>query len=50
LDRLAGPGFDKNDAAEWLSSFLGKKYDEAYTLASEAFGLSLVERLDDASE
>jgi hypothetical protein len=24
LDHLAAPGFDKDDAAEWLSYFLGK--------------------------
>ncbi len=49
LDHLAGTGLDKDDAAEWLSYYLGKKYDAAYTLASEALGLPLVERLDDAS-
>jgi hypothetical protein len=49
FDHLAGPSFDKDDAAEWLSYFLGGKYDAAYTLASEALGLPLVERLDDAS-
>jgi hypothetical protein len=49
LEHLAGPGFEKDDAAEWLSYFLGKKYDASYTLASEALGLPLVERLDDAS-
>jgi hypothetical protein len=26
LDQLAAPGYDKDDAAEWLSYFLGKKY------------------------
>jgi hypothetical protein len=49
LDHLAAPGFEKDDAAEWLSYFLGKKYDAAYTLASEALGLPLVGRLDDTS-
>jgi hypothetical protein len=29
--------------------FFGKKYDASYTLASEALGSPLVERLDDAS-
>jgi len=24
LDHLAGPGFEKDDAAEWLSYFLGR--------------------------
>ena len=47
LDQLAAPGYDKDDATEWLSYFLGKKYDAAYNLASEALGLPLVERLDD---
>ncbi len=49
LDHLAAPGFDKDDAAEWLSYFLGEKYDVAYTVASEVLGLPLVERLDDVS-
>ncbi len=49
LDHLPGPGFEKDDAAEWPSHFLGKKNDAAYTLASEALGLPLVERLDDVS-
>jgi hypothetical protein len=49
LDHLAGLGFEKDDAAEWLSYFGGKKYDASYTLASEALGLPLVERLDDVS-
>jgi hypothetical protein len=49
LDHLADPGFGKDYAVEWLSYFLGKKYDASYTLASEALWLPLVERLDDAS-
>jgi hypothetical protein len=47
LDHLAGPGFENDDATEWLSYFLGKKYDAAYILATEALGLPLVERFDD---
>jgi hypothetical protein len=49
LEHLAGPGFEKDDAAEWLSYFLGKRYDASYTFASEALGLPLIERLDYAS-
>ncbi len=49
LGHLAVPGFEKVDDAEWLSYFLGKKYHASYTLASEALGLPIVERLDDAS-
>ncbi len=49
LDHIAGPGYDKDDAAEWLFYFLGKKNDAASTLALEALGLPLVNWLDDAS-
>ncbi len=45
LDHMAASGFDKDDAAEWLSYLLGKTYDAANTLASEALGLPLVERV-----
>jgi hypothetical protein len=40
LDHLAGLGFEKDDATEWLSYFLGIKYNAAHTLASEALGLT----------
>lgn len=49
LDHIVPVGNDKDDAAEWMSFFLGKKHDGAFTLASEALGLPLVQRLDDAS-
>jgi hypothetical protein len=42
LDHMVPMGNDKDDAAEWLSFFLGKKYDGAFMLASEALGLPLV--------
>ncbi len=35
LEHLAGGDCDKDDAAEWLSYYLGKKHDGALT-ASEA--------------
>jgi hypothetical protein len=40
---------DKVDAAEWLVTYLGRKYDASFILASEALGLPLVQRLDEAS-
>jgi hypothetical protein len=40
---------DKEDLAQWLAFYLGKKYDGSFTLASEALGISLVQRLDSAS-
>jgi hypothetical protein len=46
LEHLAGGDCDKEDAAEWLSYYLGKKHDGAFTLASEALGLPLVQRMD----
>jgi hypothetical protein len=36
LDHIVPMGNDKDDAAKWLSFFLGKKYDGAFMLASEA--------------
>ena len=46
LDHIAGGDCSEDDAAEWLSYYLGKKYDGAFTLASEALGLPLVQRMD----
>jgi hypothetical protein len=40
---------DKEDSAQWLAFYLGKKYDGSFTLASEALGIPLVQRLDSAS-
>ncbi len=49
LDHVAGPGYDKNDDAEWMSYFLGKKYDATVTSALVALGFPFVNRLDYAS-
>jgi hypothetical protein len=51
LEHVAGglENHDKEDAAEWLKYYLGKKYDASFILASEALGLPLVQRLDEAS-
>lgn len=46
LKHLAGGDCNEEDAAEWLSYYLGKKYDGAFTLASEALGIPLVQRMD----
>jgi hypothetical protein len=34
---------DKEDAAEWLVTYLGKEYDASFILASGALGLPLVQ-------
>lgn len=51
LDHLVGKGQknDKEDAAEWMITYLGKRYDTAFTLASEALRTPVVQRLDEAS-
>jgi hypothetical protein len=51
LEHLTGgvEQHDKEDAAEWLVSYLGKRYDASFILASEALGLPLVQQLDEAS-
>ncbi len=50
LQHLAGNKEpDENDAAQWLSYYLGKKHDRPFTAASEAFGILLVQCLDPAS-
>ena len=40
---------NKEDSAQWLAYYVGKHYDGSFTLASEALGLPLVQRLDSAS-
>jgi hypothetical protein len=40
---------NKEDLAQWLAFYLGKKYDGSFTLASEAFGIPLVQRLNSVS-
>jgi len=42
-------GTDSADAAEWLCYYLGKKYSSSFTLASEALGYPLVQRMDEVS-
>jgi hypothetical protein len=51
LEQLTGGvvQHDKEDAVEWLITYLGKRYDASFILASEALGLPLVQRLDEAS-
>ncbi len=40
---------DKEDVAEWLITYLGKRYDAAFTLASKALGTPVVQCLNEAS-
>jgi len=40
---------DKNDAAQWMSYYLGSKYEGPFTLALEALGLPVVQRMDEQS-
>ncbi len=37
---------DKDDAAEWLTTYLGKRYEGPFMLASKALGVPLVQQLD----
>jgi hypothetical protein len=38
---------DKNDAAQWMSYYLGSKYEGPFTLALEALGLPVVQHMDE---
>ncbi len=50
LDHVAGSDQrDENDAAKWMSYYIGKKYDGPFTLALEALGSPVVQRLDEKS-
>jgi hypothetical protein len=49
LDHLAGGDMDKEDAAQWLCYYLGRKHDASFTLACNALGIPLVERMDETS-
>jgi hypothetical protein len=48
LEHIAGED-SVEDAAQWLITHLGKQYEASFTLASEALGLPLVERMDAAA-
>ncbi len=50
LDHVAGSNqHNENDAAKWMSCYIGKKYNGPFTLALEALGLPVVQRLDEKS-
>ena len=51
LEHLTGlsENLEIENAAEWLITYLGKKYDTSFVLALEALGLPLVQRMDEAS-
>jgi len=51
LEHLTGSSenLEIENAAEWLITYLGKKYDTSFVLALEALGLPLVQRMDEAS-
>jgi hypothetical protein len=40
---------EKNDAAQWLSYYLGDKYKGSFSHALEALGIPIVQRLDEQS-
>ncbi len=40
---------DKNVSAQWLSYYLCKRYVDSFTLAIEALGIPVVQRLDETS-
>ncbi len=49
LDHLVGNNCDKDDAAEWLCYYIGKRHDPSFTLASESLGYPLVQHMDEAA-
>jgi hypothetical protein len=50
FDHVAGSDqHDENDAAKWMSCYIGEKYDGPFMLALEALGLPVVQHLDDKS-
>jgi len=42
-------GTDSEDAAEWICYYIGKKFNSSFTIASEALGYPLVQRMDEAA-
>jgi len=48
LNHIAGPD-SMEDAAQWITTYLGKHYEASFTLASEDLGFPLVERMDEVS-
>jgi hypothetical protein len=48
LDHVGGSDqCNENDAAKWMSYYIGKKYDGPFTLALEALSLPVVQHLDE---
>jgi hypothetical protein len=48
LNLAGGEDCNKNNTADWVSYYLGKKHDGAFTLASESLGLPIMHLLDAA--
>lgn len=44
-----GADTDKEDSAQWLAYYIGKKHDASLTLACDELGTPLVQKLDEAS-
>ena len=40
---------DRNDAAQWLSIYLGRHFEGSFTIALDALGLPVVQQLDEKS-
>jgi hypothetical protein len=40
---------EENEGAQWMSCYLGKKYEGSFTLALDVLGLPVVQRLDEKS-
>ncbi len=49
LGHFSGTDCDKEDAAQWIAHYIGKKHDASFTLACEALGTPFVQRLDEPS-
>ena len=49
IESLLDHASEKNDAAQWMAYYLGKKCEGSFTLALEALGLPVVQHLDEQS-
>ncbi len=49
LSHVACEGLEKDEAAEWLCYYIGRKHEASFTLASESLGYPLVQRMTEAA-
>ena len=48
LSHVACEGLEKDEAAEWLCYYIGRKHEASFTLASASLGYPLVQRMNEA--